>query len=344
MPLPRYHTTGKCQAGSPVGRRRAPSARQQWIGWMLIMLSSSLRAVPAAGPTFAGPAMGTTYRVKLADPPTMPTLGELHRDVERLLADIDRAASTYRQDSEISRFNQAAAEEWVLAGDHLFRLAALSQEMHRATAGRFDVTVAPLVDLWAGVAPGNEPAAEMLAEARATVGMDLLQLRPATATRAAALRKTRSGVMLDLGAIGPGYAVDQIGERLVALGSRGHLVEVGGEVRAWGRSGDGQPWRVALRGGGIGRPQQHVVTLDPGEAIAVSARTRRVIDPRTGRPAAFDPEARVDSLVRAGSCAEADAWATARLLPEWPAAATPQDEPLRSGPQPRTPSPSVPLQ
>lgn len=323
MMLSRYHTAGKCQAGGRAGQRRAPAARQQWIGWMLIMLSPSLQAVPAAGPTFAGPAMGTTYRVMLAEPPTMPTLGELHRDVEQLLAEIDQAASTYREDSEISRFNQAAAGEWVMAGDHLFRLATLSLEMHRATAGRFDITVAPLVVLWTDVMPGNEPAAETLAEARAIVGMHLLQLRPATDQQTAALRKTRRGVTLDLGAIGPGYAVDQIGERLVALGSRGHLVELGGEVRAWGHSGDGRPWQVALRGGGVSGPPQQVVRLDPGEAIAVSARTRRVIDPRTGRPAAFDPGERADSLVRAGSCAEADAWATARLLPAWPTKATP---------------------
>jgi thiamine biosynthesis lipoprotein len=94
-----------------------------------------------------------------------------------------------------------------------------------------------------------------------------------------------------------------MGARLVALGSRDHLVELGGEVRAWGTGPDGAPWRVRLRGG-----DDRVVELRDGEALGTATRRthRSPLDPRTGRPAVA---AAGSVTVRASSCAAADAWA-----------------------------------
>ena len=70
-------------------------------------------AAEEAAITLAGPAMGTTYRVTLArDVPGM-TRGEVHREVEAVLVRIDRALSTWREDSDASRLNRAAVDEWV---------------------------------------------------------------------------------------------------------------------------------------------------------------------------------------------------------------------------------------
>lgn len=256
----------------------------------------------------AGAAMGTTYRVTLAAEPPGRGRGEVHREIEAVLARIDAAASTWRADSDASRFNHAAAGEWVEVGDDLARIVTIARHVHAKTAGAFDVTVGPLVRLWAD---GRTPADDALAAARRAVGLELIESRPAADGCPAAVRKTRDGVELDLGGIGPGYGVDAIGERLVVLGSEAHLVELGGEARAWGTAAGGRAWRLAIRGHTADGPA--VVELASGEAIAFATRRagRSPVDPRTGRP---PTDGRGTFMARADSCAVADALAVARAV------------------------------
>jgi thiamine biosynthesis lipoprotein len=280
--------------------------------WLLLMA-----AAPAADlPTLAGPAMGTTYRVTLAaDMPGM-TRGEVHREVEAVLARIDRAASTWRADSDASRFNRAAVGDWVTVSADLLSLVQTARAIHERSETAFDITVGPLVRLWS--AGGVEPSAAAIAAARNRVGMRLLESRPATAVDGPAIRKTRTGVEIDLSGIAPGYAVDRVGERLAELGSPAHLVELGGEVRAWGQRAAGRPWRVRLRDADASQGQLHEIDLDAGVAVGTSTCRpgRSPIDPRTGRPVVVsvsgDSSRSVTAL--AASCAAADAWAVAALV------------------------------
>lgn len=280
------------------------------VRWPLLFACWLLSPTAAAEPlVLAGPAMGTTYRVTLVvDVPGL-TRGEVHREIEAVLARIDAAASTWRADSDASRLNRAAAGEWVEVGNDLAGIVVLARQVHGETNGAFDITVGPLVRLWR---EGRMPTDDELIAARGLVGMDLVESRSAEAGRPAALRKSREGVTIDVGGIGPGYAVDMIGERLLALGSRDHLVELGGEARAWGTAEGGRPWRLALRmePGGAG---PEVVELAAGEAIAFATRRpgRSPIDPRTGHPPAAGEGT---FMARAGSCAVADALAVARAV------------------------------
>lgn len=274
-----------------------------------ILLGCAAPATAAESLVLAGPAMGTTYRVTLAADVPGRTRGEVHREIEAVLARIDAAASTWRADSDASRFNRAAAGEWVEVGHDLAEIVAIARQVHAETDGAFDITVGPLVRLWR---EGRTPTDDELIVARSLVGMDLVESRAPEAGRPAALRKTREGVTIDLGGIGPGYAVDVIGERLQELGSRGHLVELGGEARAWGTAAGGRPWRVAVRGE-AGTAGNEVVELGPGEAIAFATRRpgRSPVDPRTGtRPAGGEGT----FMARARSCAVADALAVARAV------------------------------
>jgi thiamine biosynthesis lipoprotein len=283
----------------------------------IVVLSWGVRAVPvpAGPPTFAGPAMGTTYRVTLAAPVAGVPTPDLHRDVEDLLARIDRAASTWRDDADASRVNRAPAGEWVPVANDLVAILEIAAAVHDESGGVFDVTVAPLVRLWGG-GPGGQagppPSDAAIAAALADVGMRHLQMRRAGAGTPAAVRKGRAGVAIDLAGIAPGYAVDRIGELLMARGSDGHLVELGGEVRAWGTGPGHEAWRVRLRD-----RDGAVVTLAAGEAVgsATCRPGRSPLDPRTGRPAASAPRT---VGVRAATCAEADAWAVAALVADVP--------------------------
>jgi len=202
------------------------------------------------------------------------TLGEVHREVEDVLAGVDRALSTWRSDSDASRFNRARAGEWVAVAPDLVAVVAIARRVHDDTGGAFDIT----------------------AVARAVAGMHLVEIRE----QPPALRKARDGVALDLGGIGPGYTVDAIGTRLAALGSASHLVELGGEGHA------------SLRRPLAGRASD-MWKLAPGEAVATSTARpgRSPVDPRTGR--VVTPRT-PSATVRAATCAEADARTVAALL------------------------------
>jgi len=262
--------------------------------WLL--LTCSLAA--AELPTLAGPAMGTTYRATLAaDIPGM-TRGEVHREVEAVLARVDRAASTWRDDSDATRFNRAAVGEWVTVSADLLAIVDIAREIHEQSERAFDITVSPA---GSGRPTGMRHVASRLSPP--------------------ALRKSVPGIAIDLGGIGPGYAVDRIGERLVSLGSKAHLVELGGEVRAWGQPSKSRPWRVRLTAADAGQGQSREIDLADGEAVATSTCRpgRSPIDPRTGRPVAAagssgTPSSRRAATVRATTCAAADAWAVAAIV------------------------------
>jgi thiamine biosynthesis lipoprotein len=130
------------------------------------------------------------------------------------------------------------------------------------------------------------------------------------------------GVQLDLSAIAKGYAVDAVVAELAIDLPIGALVEVGGEVRAFGAKAGGAPWRLGIDDPDApGSRLSEVVLLTEG-ALATSGdyrqvrivegrRLTHVIDPRLGRPV----ERRVASAsVIAPTCMEADAVATALMV------------------------------
>ena len=289
---------------------------------LLILLPQPVEAAAHGLPTFAGPAMGTTYRVTLAAPVPGVSLGQLHREIDRLLARLDAGLNTWRPDSDASRFNRLVTTDWVAVSTELADVVSIAQRLHSQTAGRFDITVGPLIN-WhrkhrsanaQAVATTRAPPAELLAQ----VGSPMLHARTATATSSAALRKDHPTLAIDLGGIGPGYAVDSIGDRLTTLGSASHLVELGGEVRGWGTLEDGRPWQVGIASGPDGAAVSQQLSLRSGEAVAVVqyVPTRPIIDPRTGQQRGSVPAAK--RIIRATTCAEADALATASLLPIQP--------------------------
>lgn len=255
---------------------------------MAVVATALVISAAAAGkadglPTFAGPAMGTTFRVTLARAIPGMAIGEVHREIEGVLSRLDRALNTWRNDSDASRFNRAAAGEWVEVADELVAIVEIARAVHADSQGAFDITFAP---------PGSGRP----------FGMQHVETRQSPA----ALWKDVGGIALDLGGLGPGYGVDAIGDRLSELGSTAHLVELGGEVRAWGRQPDGTAWRVALGAGG------RVIEMADGLALATATGRpgRSPIDPRTGHAVTVASTA----TTRASSCAVADAWAVAALV------------------------------
>lgn len=261
-----------------------------------------------------GEAMGTYVAVTYGNCAAASGV-DLGAAVTAELETVDAQLSTWRPDSALSRFNDGPAGQWVAVPRPLADVVALSLDLSHQSAGAFDVTVAPLVDLW-GFGPTRSrtsPNAAAIQAALGRVGYQSLQAR----LHPPALRKGKPSLHVDLSAIGKGHGVDRVAAVLDGFGCGDYLVDIGGEVRAVGLSPQGRLWRV-----GVERPDgsgaTHVVLALSGAAVATSGdyrnfrmeaerRLSHTLDPRTGRPV----DHRLASVtVVAQSAAQADGLAT----------------------------------
>lgn len=266
----------------------------------------------------AGPVFGTAYHIKVVLPDDPQRLENLASGIENVLEEVDASMSTWREDSELSRFNGLTDQsDWTPISRDLYRVLDRSGDISRMTGGAFDITIGPLVNLW-GFGPEGRPekvpTEQELETVRSNTGYDKLELRedpPAV--------KARPAQYLDLSAIAKGFGVDQVAKYLQSEGVGSYLVEIGGEIRVNGSKPDGSAWRLAVEEPtSIGRQVHRVVALGSG-AMATSGdyrnyyesagrRYSHTIDPQSGEPISH----RLASVsVIAEDCMTADALATA---------------------------------
>jgi thiamine biosynthesis lipoprotein len=269
----------------------------------------------------AGSTMGTTWSVQIPHPAPDLDQAALYADIDALLDQVNGRMSTYRPDSELSRFNAAETTDWFPVSAELERLVDKALAVSQLTGGAFDVTVGPLVNLWGfgpEVHPDEIPAQDQIDAARARIGWRMLHSR----AEPPALRKDRPDVYVDLSAIAKGHGVDRVAELLEAKGLTDYLVEIGGELRGRGVNAAGEPWRIAVERPDPGRRAvlEVVALTDHGMATSGDYRNffevdgkrySHTIDPSTGRPVVHDL---ASTTVVAERCGEADAWATALLV------------------------------
>lgn len=265
-----------------------------------------------------GLTMGTTYNVVAVDPGMGIRKGDVQGAIDGALARVNAGMSNWDASSEISRFNAQPAGNTVPVSPELAHVMQAAEQVHQASAGRFDTTMGPLIELWGFGAPGSTamPTDAAIAQARARAGhANTLQVGHGHLT------KTRSDAQVYLAAIGKGFGADLVGQSLAALGIEDYMVEIGGDLVTSGRNPDGRAWQI-----GIETPQAH----DRGvmEVVGVSnlglassgdyrnyfeqdgQRFSHVIDPTTGRPIEHKT---ASATVLAENAMLADAWATAML-------------------------------
>ncbi|MHA7815205.1 MAG: FAD:protein FMN transferase [Pseudohaliea sp.] len=262
-----------------------------------------------------GRTMGTRWHLTV---PGGAAAGEaLQAAIDAELEAVNASMSTWLEDSEISRFNRLPAGATMTVSPSFAAVLEAALAIGRTSGGAYDVTVAPLVDLW-GFGPEGPrdgiPDSAAVAETRYRVGQSKLDWNPDSRR----LGK-RAPVSLDFSSIAKGYAVDRVAGLLEARGLANYLVEIGGEMRVAGRSPRSDAWRVAVERPQAGaRAVARGIALSDG-AIATSGdyrnfftvgevRYSHMIDPRTGAPVTHDV---VSVTVIHKSCMVADGWATA---------------------------------
>ena len=266
--------------------------------------------------------MGTTYLVQVSDPLSESERIAVSRAVQETLDEVNRTMSTYVADSEVSRFNRAAAGVAIPLSIPGFEVFSEAERVSELTGGAFDVSVAPLVRLWgfgAGAsAEPQVPSDEAVAAARALVGFHHVRLSDDPPS----LTKDKDGVECDLSAIAKGYGVDLVSEELSRRGWKNFMVEVGGEVRTSGKNATGEAWRIGIEKPLPGtRALQRTLPLS-GLSLATSGDYRNfyeedgklyshLIDPREGRPVSHTL---ASVSVVEDTCMRADALASGLLV------------------------------
>jgi FAD:protein FMN transferase len=281
------------------------------------LLSLSRPRTPAAGAGFwlhvSRRAMACKFEI------TVPS--ELAEQLDEATAALDTVdeiedeLTIFRTSSELSRINRDAHEQPVVVNQELFDLLSLCQRLHAATGGAFDITSTPLSRTWGFLKrQGRRPTDAELAEARERVGMHHVALDPASRS----VRFLRPGMALNLGAIGKGYALDQVSARLVRAGVSTALLTAGASsVRSLGSGPDGTGFKVGIRDPASHRSRFGTLQL-ADRALGVSGageqffeeegkRYGHIIDPRSGWPV----EGSALVAVTAPTAAVADALATA---------------------------------
>ena len=261
-----------------------------------------------------GFTQGTYYIITYESPDG----GDYEEEIKQLLHDFSASLSMYLPTSLISRINQ---NDTAAVVDNFFRTVFnKAAEVNKASGGVFDITIAPIVNLWGfgftGKTPDINP--EKIDSLLQYVGMDKIRIEGDRVV------KDLPGVMLDMNAIAKGYSVDVVANFLKEKGCRNFLVEIGGECAGQGVNASGNIWLAAIEkpveNAVYGESHQAYFHLN-NRAMATSGNYRRffeidgkkyghTFDVKTGYPATTDL---LSVTVVADDCITADAWATVCL-------------------------------
>jgi thiamine biosynthesis lipoprotein len=259
-----------------------------------LVLAACEPAPPDPTVRITGSTMGTGYDLKLVPGPGQTVPADFKNRVEELLARVNRQMSTYDPDSELSRFNRNPSTDWVAVSSELQQVIAEALRISELSGGAFDITVGPLVNLWGfGPEPRHDrvPSDEAIAQARERVGYWRLHARE----EPPALKKDRADLYVDLSAVAKGYGVDQLAALVEMAGIDRYLVSIGGEIRARGHNGQGQPWTIAIEQPVPDRRAVERLIRLGDHSVSTSGdyrnffeqngqRYSHLINPRTGRP------------------------------------------------------------
>lgn len=233
---------------------------------------------------------------------------------ENILVEIDteleRIDSLLNRFSDVSLVSELNKNQRVKAPQDIIKLIVLSDSIAQMTGGLFDITVAPLLEIWGFYENKfQNPDTMDIKSAVGLVDYRKIQIKNDSLILPVEMK-------IDLGGIAQGYAADRIAVILKKYNIESALINIGGEIVAIGRSPEARLWRIGIknpRGDGL------IETVEI-EDLALSTsgdyekfffikdkRYPHIIDPRTGFPALDF----VSVTIFAKSAAYADAVATA---------------------------------
>jgi thiamine biosynthesis lipoprotein len=252
---------------------------------------------PDGGPklierTFA--SMGTELQLTAwtADEPAADAAFQaVFQEMDRL----ENLLSNWRETSEIQQLNAAAGKHPVRVGNELREVLQAAHQVSDWTGGKFDVTWGVLSDLWKFDYQNKDDSIPDPKEVLRR--LKLIDYRDVVVDdQAGTAFIKREGMVVNLGGIGKGYAVDRAREILKSRGFHDYMIQFGGDMYVAGRSGD-HPWRLGIQDP-RGPANKIFAQMDLTDStfstsgdyarsfVRNGRRYHHIIDPATGEPAA----------------------------------------------------------
>ena len=240
-----------------------------------------------------GPAFGSTYSVTLADPLNIACRHMGHGKLRSFFDEFNNNLSTYDPNSKISQWNRSKSLEYKT--DFLYsQIFHLSLHLCALSDGRYDISAAPLFELWAPFLHGKSatpPTSEEIQTkmGQKNMGQDSWNIFGDT------LFSSGPKVELNVDSIAPGLAMDLLERYFWAHGCGESVIEIGGEVLAHGD----RSFHVGLQApDNLSGPVSYTVELK-NMAIGTSGIGRKgrfyqgrwfssFLNPRTGWPIETD--------------------------------------------------------
>jgi FAD:protein FMN transferase len=265
--------------------------------------------------TYEGFAQGTTFSIKYF---TIPDSVEVFKKgVDSILYEINKTASTYDENSIISKVNR---NDEVELNNDFIKIFNRSIEVSDSTTGCFDITVGELVKKWGfGFKTNKMPSKQGVDSLLRFIGYKNLSLNGNK------LQKKFPETQIDFNAIAQGYTVDLVAEYLSQNHCNNFIVEIGGEVRASGHKDQGNPWIVGIEKPAANDSSERAIQLKiviKNQSISTSGNYRKyfikdgikyshTIDPKTGYPV---HHSLLSVSIIANDCTTADAYCTAFMV------------------------------
>ncbi len=204
---------------------------------------------------------------------------------------IENQISDWIPTTQISLVNKNAGIQAVKVDTEVFELVARAIKISEITDGAFDISYASMDKIWKFDGSMTAmPTEEAIKKSVAKIGYKNIILNKEDQTIFLKL----PGMKLGLGGIGQGYIADKVKAVLLANGCSSGIVNVSGDINAWGKQSNHKPWTV-----GIVNPmnKNKVFATFPLENSSVETsgnyekyvifngtRYSHIIDPRTGYP------------------------------------------------------------
>ena len=117
----------------------------------LLALAATLPLLAACQPDvvqLSGPTMGSSYHISYVRSSGTPEPEAVQAEIRRQLDQLDAAVSTYRDDSDLARFNAAPAGTCQPMPPMALELARSAKQLAADSEGAYDVTLLPVLDAW----------------------------------------------------------------------------------------------------------------------------------------------------------------------------------------------------
>ncbi len=202
---------------------------------------------------------------------------------------IQTLMSPWIDSSDVTRINRSAGKEWVKVSPETLEVIKKAKEISELSEGGFDITVAPLVDLWRKAREKKTPPSME----DVTKKLDLVNFKRIGIDTKGKVFLEKEGMAIDLGGIAKGYAVDKAFNVLRSLGYKDLIVNAGGDLRVGGTKNN-QPWSIGIQNP---REPESILTRIPLSEVAVATsgdyqkffiyqgrRCHHICDPKTGFP------------------------------------------------------------